>query len=341
MKIFGLSKKHIDIIKSILEKNLISYEKSKVYIFGSRANGKFKDFSDIDIAVKLKSLQANLLISKIREDLEESDLPFKVDLVNWNEIAKEYLPNIKKQKILFWSPEHVAKKSAWRICPIGEHWTRVHPYHVKSGKVAIQSGHCKRNPSGKDIIKKDEIELIPTLEIFKKEKRKIVVSDLGFKNGNDYNELIAGWVAYWNDVFQPTNALDPNYVKILIATESGFREKIITPNKNKKIGNAIGISQITEATLRVLRDKKGELKDHYIEISKDEALDPNQNISGSVRWLFRKYETAKKRLKKEPSWEEVLWEYKGITTDKSKKAIEIKTKIKKYLKEFNLPSQYQ
>ncbi|MBC7712803.1 MAG: transglycosylase SLT domain-containing protein [Rhizobacter sp.] len=338
MKIFGLSKQHVDILKTILEKNLSSYDKTKVYIFGSRANGNFKDFSDIDIAVKLKNIKTNSLLSRIQEDLEESELPFKVDLVNWDEIAKEYLPNIKKQKLLFWTPKEIEKKSDWRICPIGEHWTRIHPYNIKSGKVAIQSGHCKKNPSGKDILKKDELELIPTLDIFKKQKIKILTNDLGFENGNDYDEIIAGWVAYWNEVFRPEELLNPNYVKILIATESGFREKIVTPNKNKNIGKALGISQITESTLKAVKNKKGELKDHYVEITKEEALDPNKNIAVGVRWLFRKYETAKKKLKRAPSWEEVIWEFKGITNDNSKKGVEIKNKIKNYLKLFNLPS---
>lgn len=331
MKIFGLTKKHIDILKTIFEKHLAEQADIKVYLFGSRATGKFKEFSDIDVAIKSKDTNLKDKLFRIQDDLEESELPFKVDLLNWDEIAKEYLSNIKKQKVLFWTPKEIEKKSPWRICPLGEHWTKKHPYTTKNGKISVQTGHCKKNPSGKDILKKDELSLIPSLEIFKHQKNQMVKNDLGFKNGNDYDELIAGWVAYWNDIIKTPVPLNPNYLKVLIATESGFRENIIIPNKNKKIGHALGLTQLTESTIKILKDKKGEIKNHYVELAKNNALDPNMNIAGCSRWLFRKYETAKKRLKREPSWEEVLWEYKGITLDKSPKASRIKQDLKKYL----------
>lgn len=339
MRLFGLSKKDIDLLKSIFEKYFSEEQDLKIYLFGSRATGKFKEFSDIDIAIKSKKNLGNLLF-KIQSELEDSDLPYKVDLLNWNNIAKEYLPGIRIQKKLFWTPKEIERKSNWRICPIGEHWTRTHSYSTKKGKQAIQSGHCKKNPSGKDVLKKDEIELFPSMDKFRKQKNKVLSFDLGFEKGNDYDELIAGWVAYWNEVFQLSPPLDANWVKVLVASESGFRENIITPNKNKNIGKAIGITQLTESTIRLLKNKNGEIKDHYVEMTVSEALDPNINIAGSVRWLFRKYETAKKRLKRVPSWEEVLWEYKGITKDNSKESLKIKNKIKEYCLKFNLPSQH-
>ncbi len=340
MKIFGLSKKQIELIKSILEQHLTDIDDAKAYIFGSRANGKFKEYSDIDIAIKSKNDKLPLLLSKMQDLLEESDLPFKVDLLNWEDIAKEYLPSIKKHKKEFWSPKEIEKKSDWRICPIGQHWTRTHPYKVKTGVHAVQTGHCKKNPSGKDILKKDEIEMIPSLDIFKHSYNSSISNNLGFESGNIYDDLISGWVAYWNSVFNLSVPLAPHYFKILIATESGFRPKIITKTKSIKTGKAAGLGQLTNEVIRLLKNKNGEIKDHYVELGKDDALDPNMNIAASVRWLFRKYETARNRLKREPSWEEVLWEFKGVTKDESKRAKEIKEKIKKYLKDFNLQSQY-
>lgn len=110
MKVHGLSKEHLELIKSILEKYLANKLKSKIYLYGSRSTGKNKNFSDIDLALKLNDQETNSLIAKIKNDLEDSELPYKVDLVNWDEIAKEYLPQIKKQKILFWSPDEIEKK---------------------------------------------------------------------------------------------------------------------------------------------------------------------------------------------------------------------------------------
>lgn len=330
MKIYGLEKKYIDLIKDILEKYLANKLDATVFLFGSRSTGKQKEFSDIDLTLKMSGEDTEKIISNIKSEFEDSDLPYKVDLVNWDELAKEYLPNIKQQKIPFWSPREIDQKSPWRICPIGKHWTRSHSRKLKNGTLFIQSGHCKANSSGKDILKGEEIESIPTLEIFKKSE-KPHSNDLGFPYGNKYDELIAGWTAYWNFVFKPNVRLEPNIVKALIATESSFIETASIDTKVKKLGKARGLIQITDSTLSILSDPKQELKDHFIIIKKEDLLDANKNLAAGIRWLFRKQETARSRLKRAPSWEEVLWEYKGITLDKSKKATEIKSKINHFL----------
>jgi len=54
---------------------------SKIYLFGSRATGKASPFSDIDIAVEsIDPIDGKL--SEIRYTIEESTIPFKVDLVD-------------------------------------------------------------------------------------------------------------------------------------------------------------------------------------------------------------------------------------------------------------------
>lgn len=53
----------------------------KVYLFGSRARGSNSPYSDVDIAVDSEvDIRRDLLI--LRELLEESSLPYKVDLIN-------------------------------------------------------------------------------------------------------------------------------------------------------------------------------------------------------------------------------------------------------------------
>ena len=53
----------------------------KVYLFGSRARGSNSPYSDVDIAVDSEvDIRRDLLI--LRELLEESSLPYKVDLID-------------------------------------------------------------------------------------------------------------------------------------------------------------------------------------------------------------------------------------------------------------------
>jgi len=56
-------------------------EKVEVYLFGSRARGDFSEFSDVDIAIYSEKDISDKL-SLLSEILEESNLPFKVDLVD-------------------------------------------------------------------------------------------------------------------------------------------------------------------------------------------------------------------------------------------------------------------
>jgi hypothetical protein len=87
--------------------------------------------------------------------------------------------------------------------------------------------------------------------------------------------------------------------------------------------------QITADTQKRLSGEKKELKDHLIILSDNEIYNPNKNICAGVRWLFRKRETAGARLKREPSWEEVLMEYKGKLKSKTKESDSIRRRIKK------------
>jgi uncharacterized protein len=53
-----------------------------VLIFGSRAHGNARQYSDLDLALESGHVLGLDLIGRIAEALSESDLPYKVDLVD-------------------------------------------------------------------------------------------------------------------------------------------------------------------------------------------------------------------------------------------------------------------
>ncbi|OGT54871.1 MAG: hypothetical protein A3F43_00465 [Gammaproteobacteria bacterium RIFCSPHIGHO2_12_FULL_42_10] len=63
-------------------------------------------------------------------------------------------------------------------------------------------------------------------------------------------------------------------------------------------------------TRKYLGDPKGELHDYLVRLSPTELLLPNNNICAGIRWLFRKKETARGKLKREATWEEAIEDYK-------------------------------
>lgn len=81
-------------MQRILEKELSGYE---VWAFGSRVHGKrLKPFSDLDLVI-VKPAPSNQQIMQLMDVFSESDLPFKVDIIDWNSIDKDFQKIIKDQ----------------------------------------------------------------------------------------------------------------------------------------------------------------------------------------------------------------------------------------------------
>ncbi|MBC7428069.1 MAG: nucleotidyltransferase domain-containing protein [Bacteriovorax sp.] len=333
MKSFGLRPEELQEIKQILQKTFGDLEDAKVYLFGSRATGKHKEYSDIDLAINSKSKELSKKISLFNEEWEKSKLPYKVDLTSWKDIYKSYLPKIRKEKFTLWRPEDKALHP-WRVCPYGESWVKRHPRKPKIGHVQDVDGHCRKNSSKKDILFGDEINSISKTLPFISVKPLPCpyVGNESLSNPNEYDVIIAGWCNYWNDIFKPDVLIEPGFVKALIESESRFNPKAFANNKQKKIGMARGLIQLTEQTFRILKNRKGEIKDHYIDLKKDELFEPEKNICASIRWLFHKREILRKRLGRSPSWTESVVEYKGLgkqLKNNGKDAVRI-------MKDFNL-----
>lgn len=93
------------------------------------------------------------------------------------------------------------------------------------------------------------------------------------------------WTDYFNKKFNSNPPLDPDVVKALIASESGFR---LDPKENKI---AFGIAQITKPTFKILQAPDGETKDFiFKKIRQKDLKDPNIAIPLAVRWLHRHVE---------------------------------------------------
>ena len=184
---------------------------------------------------------------------------------------------------------------------------------TKNGTTKV-IGYCRTNPSKKDQIYSEELKEIANL-YFDSLDETPTPDHLGFPyKGNKYDALIAGWTKYWNEVLEPNEPLDPSLVKALIATESGFdREAKI--KAGRRAGDARGLMQVTDWAIDILKDEKGELKDHLINLNQNEITTPELNIAAGIRWLHRKRETASAKLRRKASWIEAAADYKSYLED--------------------------
>jgi predicted nucleotidyltransferase len=94
MKSIQLEERHFRIVNDIFKK----YE-VKAYVFGSRARNTAKPLSDLDLC--LKDDYDKSTVRKLQDAFEESDLPFKVDIVIWSEISESFIKHIEKDLINF------------------------------------------------------------------------------------------------------------------------------------------------------------------------------------------------------------------------------------------------
>lgn len=79
----------------------ISLETYQVFLFGSRASGKAKKWSDYDIGIKGQQKLSYSTLSKIESNLEESDIPYQVDIIDLNRVSEKFLELALKNKQLW------------------------------------------------------------------------------------------------------------------------------------------------------------------------------------------------------------------------------------------------
>ncbi|MBI5743614.1 MAG: nucleotidyltransferase domain-containing protein [Elusimicrobia bacterium] len=83
----GIKPEHMVIIKRILQEFLPGVE---VRGFGSRIHGVFQSWSDLDLAIVGKSRLEPRAMTQLQAVFEESDLPYRVDLLDWHNISPEF-----------------------------------------------------------------------------------------------------------------------------------------------------------------------------------------------------------------------------------------------------------
>ena len=92
-----MNKKELSIIKNVIGK-YIDHDKNKAFIFGSQATGKIFRSSDIDIAIEGPKLDPQIYF-EIKNALEESDIPYTTDLVEFRNVTNSF-QKIAKKKII-------------------------------------------------------------------------------------------------------------------------------------------------------------------------------------------------------------------------------------------------
>ena len=96
--------KHIDLTDDQLEtvklilKQVIP--KKTVCVFGSRITGTARKYSDLDLAIISDEPISLSIQAELNEAFSESNLPFKVDVVDWATASESFQKIILNNKII-------------------------------------------------------------------------------------------------------------------------------------------------------------------------------------------------------------------------------------------------
>ena len=92
-----LTASELEVVQRIVDTHVPDLD---VWVFGPRAGGRRKPWSDLDLAIVSSSRIAHALMTAIEWDFEESDLPFKVDVTDLAAVSPEFRSRIEASHVL-------------------------------------------------------------------------------------------------------------------------------------------------------------------------------------------------------------------------------------------------
>ncbi len=115
MSLRGETVKPIDIgphdletVRSILQEHVSELD---VWAFGSRVSWTARETSDLDIALMTAESLDVMRLAKMREAFTQSDLSFRVDIVDWSSTSEDFQEIIKMEHVVLAKVDHSSKWS--------------------------------------------------------------------------------------------------------------------------------------------------------------------------------------------------------------------------------------
>ena len=94
--------RYLEQIRSIIRSSM-GDARGTVYLFGSRARGNPRPTSDIDLAVTVSGNTGSSIIASLRENLENSTIPFTVDVVDLGFCDSTLSDEVSREGVVVWN----------------------------------------------------------------------------------------------------------------------------------------------------------------------------------------------------------------------------------------------
>ena len=112
-----LNPNHLATVKDILAEHVPECE---VRAFGSRTTWTAGDYSDLDIAVIGEGLVDWRTLGRLKEAFEESNLPMRVDVLDWHAISESFREVIERDCVVVQEGSKQTREGEWREVTLGD-----------------------------------------------------------------------------------------------------------------------------------------------------------------------------------------------------------------------------
>ena len=96
--VIKLRKDLLKIVEGILNRFAPEFE---IRVFGSRANGTPKKYSDLDLVIITKEPLEIKRMALLKDAFSESNLPIKIDIIDWSAIDESFRDLIDDKSVPF------------------------------------------------------------------------------------------------------------------------------------------------------------------------------------------------------------------------------------------------
>ena len=103
-----IEKRHQEIMTNILKYYVA---KNQVWVFGSRSGGSPKPHSDVDLVIIDPPLISEKTLSLIRLELDDSNLPFRVDVSVWSQLSERFQRSVEAKHSILYLPTEEKSRS--------------------------------------------------------------------------------------------------------------------------------------------------------------------------------------------------------------------------------------
>ena len=274
---------HWDIVRSALRRHVPDRE---VLAFGSRATWTAKDYSDLDLAVMGEEPLSLRTASALDEALGDSDLPFKVDVVDWARIDNGFRRIIRRHGVAVQVPASRAdavapvgqKPATARVRSGGRRWTQKPLGHVIELKRGYDLPARMRVAGSVPVVSSSGIT---------GHHRETKVRGPGVVTGR-YGTL--GKVYFIPDDFWPLNTAlyvrdfkgnDPRFVSYLLCglDFSGHSDKAAVPGLNR--------NHMHEEVVRIPEDVSEQRAIAHILGTLDDKIELNRRMNETLEAMAR------------------------------------------------------